>query len=655
MQISPFSRMHQPEEGAVHWTEGFWGQRFRQCHAVTIPYVWDVARDEERCVSWSQLRIAAGLAEGQEGESAIHDEHGSVVVNNAQNRFKGSRWNDEFIYKLLQAMAHTYAVTKDPALDRSMDEMVEVIERAQRADGYIATQTQLTGLPRFEKGGMHELYVMGHLISAACVHYRATGKRKMLDIAEKCADYLYVTFMPRDPALANISHNPTCVMACVELYRVTGRKKYLELANCFLDLHGSAPGGTDLTQTAVPVRMEEHIVGHGVFFGYLYAGAADIAMETGDPTLINAIQRLWADLYEKKSYIHAGATPIRKGTSIRNHFVCEAAGRDYELPNTSAHNETCANIAGMMWSYRMLSLTGQGQYADRMENAIYNSIISGIGVEGHSWNYVNPLRWWGAEQEYLFNDWPKRLDPGKGTQICCTSNLLRTIAGLHNSAYSQSGDSVWVNLYGSNKFSTQLQSGKWSIEQITDYPWNGEIRFIIHEAPAKEVSFFMRIPHWAHQCSIKVNKIEISDMMQSGEYYELRRVWKKGEELILYLEMPVRLMKGHYKIEETRGQVAVMRGPVLYCLESRDLPDGIHMWEVFLPGNVQFAARNCPDLLGGVTVLEGMAKYIPQQGGTSLYQEWNRYSGTDLPVRLIPYYSWNNRGETEMTVWLPLV
>lgn len=657
---SPFCRLKAPDEQSVRWTEGFWADRFRQCAEITVPYLIEYVRDSNRSFSLEGLKIAAGLITGSEGDETLADEHGAVKAQLRDgatvSKFKGVRWNDEFVYKLLEAIAHVYMQTHDEKLDAIMDEWIDIIAKAQCPDGYIATQVQLTGIGRFVTPPNHELYVMGHLITTACTHHRATGKKSLLEVAEKLADYLYVVFMPRDPKLGHFGFNPSYIMALVDLYRLTRRRKYLDLAMTFLDMRGSVPGGTDQCQDAVPVREETKIVGHGVFFGYLLAGGADLLMETEDPALEEALNRLWEDLTLRKSYITACATPIRRGVSMRNHPVHEAAGRDYELPNTSGYNETCANIAAAMWGYRMTALTGEAKYMDYAERAFYNSVLSGQGLEGHSWFYVNVLRWWGKEQEYLWQDMPARRDPGFATQICCPSNMVRTISSIHAYAYSVGDDCLHVNLYGGSEFDGHLPDGTpLKMRQTTDYPWDGKVTLEFLQAPAKALSVHLRIPEWAQEATLHVNGQPVQAVLKPNTYATVERQWSEGDRIELDLPMRIKLMEGHYKIEETRNQVAVTRGPLVYCLESIDLPRDAHVWEIFLPRKVEFTHKFEKDLLGGVVVLDGEARRISQEFNGAIYRQYEPTQGEPIKIRLVPYYAWCNRGESEMSVWLPLI
>ncbi|MCX7015236.1 MAG: glycoside hydrolase family 127 protein, partial [Candidatus Sumerlaeota bacterium] len=484
---SPHCRMRGAPLQAVKWAGGFWRQRFEQCKDVTIPHLWKRLSDPDTGHALQNLRIYAGLEKGE---------------------FQGTAWQDEWVHKWLEAAAYVYAYTGDKALDKRMDEVIEVIAKAQEPDGYIASQI-LRYKERYLRPGNHELYVMGHMLTAACAHHRATGKTNFLAVARKCGDYLHKTFTPRPPELAHFGINPSYIMGCVELYRTTGEKKYLDVANVFIDMRGSAPGGTDLNQTHVPLRKETHVVGHAVFWTYLYAGAADAYMETGDPTLLDAVNRLWDDLMERKLYVNGGVCAVHRGLSIRFDDVHEAAGAEYDLPSSTAYNETCSQIGNFLWNWRMLMINGEARHGDVMELNLYNTIISGIGLDGASWFYTNPLRWHGQGHPLLSQDAYQRFQPGEPPQrhhICCPSNLVRTIAGLHGYLYSLNDEGVCVTLYGASRFDGALLDGaRLSFTQETDYPWDGHIAIAIEQAPTKAFAIQLRIPEWASDATVKVN------------------------------------------------------------------------------------------------------------------------------------------------------
>ncbi len=650
---SPHARLTSVDLADVRWTDGFWTQQFRKAHNVTLPRLWDLADDW----AWNNMLVAAGEKAGEA---------------------KGCYWEDAWIYKWLESACYIYTQTRDPALLAKMDEIIAVIVKAQQPDGYIATQVTLRGLDRFAFQHHHELYTMGHLITAACVHHRITGKTDLLDVAKRAADYVHQTYKDGDPMLANCPVNPSIIMASVELYRTTGKKKYLDLANIIINNRGRKRGeigrmswgrplgGTDLNQDRRPLRQETEVVGHSVFFTYLYAGATDAYLETGDSTLLRALERLWHDLTKKKMYITGGVCPVHKGLSnrsyqpgkrvIMNDEVHEAAGLPYDLPGSTAYNETCGQIGNMMWNWRMLFVTGEARFADIMERTAYNSILSGINVTGKGWSYTNPLRWYGPEHELLSNDYHQRIDPGE-RQICCPTNLLRTVASMHGYLYSTSDEGLWLHHYGGNVLETELPDGrKLKLTQTTKYPWEGDVRVSIEElAVGDPFSIMLRIPQWAKGAAIRINGEPAGFTPGLESYAALHRAWCEGDVIDMSLPMPIRLMVAQARVEQTRNQVAVMRGPIVYCLESIDLTEEVAIEDVHLPRRAEWTIRHDPDLLHGVTVLETEAHVVPgakPDGG--LYQELPTGEPRQVSIRLIPYFAWNNRGEPKMSVWLPL-
>ncbi len=637
-QASPHAALRSVDMASVRWTEGFWAGRFAQCRDVTLPHLWKLLADPDWGHALTNLRIAAGLEEGE---------------------FAGTHWQDEWVYKWLEAASHIYGVTGDGALAQQMDETIAVIARAQESDGYIATQIQVRGWERFQDPRHHELYTMGHLIAAACIHHRITGKTNFLDIAKRTGDYLYSVLKDRPQSMAHFPINPSLIMAAVELYRTTGERRYLDLANAVIDLRGAYPGGSDLNQDHVPLREEQQVVGHAVFYTYLFAGAADAYMETGDESLLDAINRLWRDFTETKMYLTGGSCALHRGLSVRGDDVHEAVGDPYYLPNSTAYNETCGQIGSVMWNWRMLAINAEARHADLIEQQLYNSVISGIGLDGASWWYTNPLRWYGADHKLLSQDAYERFQPGeppRRSHICCPSNLVRTIAGLHGYVYSGSDEGLWVHQYAGSTFDGKLPDGNHlRLTQVTEYPWDGEVAISIESAPGKPVGVMLRIPPWAAGAKVRVNGKPGRVKVQPGTYAHVRRRWAPGDEITLTLPMKVRLIEAHPRVEELRGQVAVMRGPLVYCLESPDLPGGVGVSEVRLPRTTKLTARHDPDLLGGVTVLEGEARRAPEGDWSGrLYRTMARTRAEKLPITLIPYYAWANRGISKMTVWMPI-
>ncbi len=660
---SPHSKLRSVNLEDVKWTDGFWKEKFDLVKDVTIPKMWEFYNDGSKTddgkdagFHWVNFRIAAGLQEGV---------------------WRGTSWHDGDLYKWVEAVAYVYSVTRDPKLDRQMDEVIEIIGKAQQPDGYLSTQIILEKRKRFENIHHHELYNMGHLMTAACIHHRITGKDNFLKLARKTGDYLYDTFKTGQPELAPFGFNPSNIMGAVELYRTTGDKKYLELANIFINNRGTCKVGktisqeiadqhtckvgSDLTQDRVPLRNESFAVGHAVTATYLYGGAADAYMESGDQKLFGALNRIWNDVTSRKMYIHGGVGPFTHGMSIRHDLVHEAFGDEYSLPNRKSYCETCACIGNGMWNWRMLNITSQGQYTDVMERVWYNSGIAGLGLDGDTFLYTNVLRRFGKEVPLLRSDRLTRWKERKG--YCCPPQLARTIARMHGYVYSTSKDSLWVHLYGSNILKTTLENGtSIQLRQSTKYPWEGQIKLTFESvSDAQPLKLQLHIPDWANGASIRINGKPAKIKTNPGQYASLQRSWAAGDVVELNLPMKARLVRANPLVEELRGQVAVMRGPIVYCLESVDLPGNTDVMDVLLPSNIELKARFDKNLLGGVTVLEGKGISLKNAGWTdgsyhsrNLYQDVTDFQTDSISLKLIPYYSWLNRGTSMMSIWLPV-
>ena len=660
---SDHARLRSVDMGDVRWTAGFWAEKHALCRAAIVPAVHQALLDSKNSERLVNFRVAAGLEQGA---------------------FRGTNWSDGDCYKWLEAVSLVYEVTKDPALDRLLDEWIEVIGKAQREDGFVSTNAQLRDdVQPLDLPYTHQLYNMGHLLTAACVHHRATGKDNFLSIAKKTADFLHREFSPRPPRLVHFPWNPSAYMGLVEFYRTTGDRRYLEVAKIMIDNRGSSPGdgdhrngGTDQTQDRVPLGQETEAVGHAVCAMYLYCGAADLYAETGEAALLAALERIWRNVTTRQMYV-TGAVGAGSGRSSRGDPVHEAFLGDYSLPER-AYAETCSNIGNAMWNYRMLAATGEGRFADVMERVIYNSMLSAVSVDGKSFFYCNPLSWDGTPGKYHHTG---RRWTTECNCYCCPPSVARTIAKLQNWAYSISDEGVWVNLYGGNKLETSLPDGsRIGLTQQTDYPWDGQIKIIVDRAPKKPISVMPRIPGWAGGVTCKLNGRPLDHRLEAGAYAAVRRVWSAGDVIELDLPMPVRLIEAHPAVKGLHNKVAVMRGPLVYCLEAPVEQGGEQIWKngVFLPENVEFTVRHDPELLGGVTLLEGTAltsrgrdrfirdvanrAELPKQRTDwedTLYRtfqprELEPAEEDTISITLIPYYAWANRGLSYMEVWSPL-
>jgi DUF1680 family protein len=587
-----------------------------------------------------------------------------VAAGEQTGRHQGPKWHDGDFYKWLEAAAAVFAITRDARLDRLMDRVIDVIGKAQRDDGYIHTpvlieQRMRTAAPaaEFQSRLDFETYNMGHLMTAACMHFRATGKRSLLDVACRAADYLACFYASAAHELARNAICPSHYMGMIELYRTTRLPKYLELAQSLVEIRDLVSDGSDDNQDRLPFRQQTRAVGHAVRANYLYAGVADVVAETGDMSLLNTLQAVWTDVVTRKMYItgacgalYDGASPDGSPDQASISRVHQAYGRDYQLPNATAHNETCASIGNALWNWRMLTLTGDARFADTLELVLFN-LLSGIGLDGKSFFYTNTLRqvdlpyelrWSRTRTEYI-------------SCFCCPPNILRTIAEASGYAYSVSDDAVWVNLYGGSELDARVGGSRVRLTQQTDYPWDGRIRLSFEEAPSDVFALMLRVPEWATGATLNINGSLTA--VSNGAYHEVRRNWRAGDTLTLDLPLRPRLMQAHPLVEETRNQVAIMRGPLVYCLESIDLSDGQRVSEVLVPRDARLASfTQTAGPLNGMTLLKATAAWRAQDRGfdTPLYREVPDQPSQETEITLIPYFAWANRGASEMSVWLPL-
>lgn len=642
---SPYAKLSPVDMNAVKWTEGFWADRFDVCRKVMVPELWKTYMDADKCHSFKNFEIAAGLDTG---------------------RFRGPSFHDGDFYKTLESVAALYASTKDERLDHLMDHAIDVIARSQRADGYIYTKSVIeqkkTGVVKqFDDRLSFEAYNIGHLMTAACIHYRATGKTTLLNVAKKAGDFLIAFYDQATPEQARNAICPSHYMGITELYRTTGERRYLELVTKLIDIRGTTEG-TDDNSDRAPFREMKKVVGHAVRANYLFAGVADVYSETGDQSLMETLHRLWDNVIHTKMYITGGCGALYDGVSVDGtsykpdtvQRVHQAYGRDFQLPNFSAHNETCANIGNVLWNWRMLQITGDSRYADVVELALYNSVLSGISLDGEKFFYTNPLaatsdypyhlRWMGGRQKYI------------SLSNCCPPNVVRTVAEVNNYLYSIAENGLYLHLYGGNILDFKLKNGsKIRLDQKTAYPWEGRVQITVQEAPKDTYSIFLRIPGWCGNYRLSVNgKAVAAPIIQHG-YVKLKRSWKKGDLILLDLDMRATLMEANPLVEEVHNRVAVQRGPVVYCLESAGLQPGQDFHAIRIPLNAEWKSKEISIADTRLFALEADVHQIPGGGWNqkSLYRPVVAGKPISTTVRLIPYFAWANRGKTDMAVWLP--
>lgn len=642
---SPYSKLQCVGLQDVKWTNGFWKEQFDVETQNTLPYMWDLYHNDEVSHAYANFEIAAGETKGT---------------------FKGPSFHDGDFYKIFEGMAATYAVTKDKKLDAEMDKAIALFAKVQRKDGYLHTPVLIDerwgtlGPEEVKKQLGFEKYNMGHLMTAACIHYRATAKTNFLNIAKGVADFLYDFYKKASPELARNAICPSHYMGIVEMYRTTKNPKYLELANNLIDIRGTTNDGTDDNQDRIPFRQQTTAMGHAVRANYLYAGVADLYAETGEKKLLDNLESIWDDVTYRKMYITGACGSLYDGVSPDGtsynpadvQKIHQAYGRPFQLPNATAHTETCANIGNVLWNWRMLQITADAKYADIVELALYNSVLSGISLEGKEFFYNNPLN---VSKDLPFKQrWSKEREGYIALSNCCAPNVTRTIAEVGNYAYNFSKEGLYVNLYGSNNLNSATLTGeKIEIEQQTNYPWDGKITLKILKAPKDIYAFLLRIPGWSQGTTISVNGKSINETIASGSYQKIAQKWKKGDVIELNIPMPVELMQANPLVEEIKNQVAVKRGPIVYCLESNELPANTKVNDVVLDVNSKFTTdfikiRNRQLLC--ITASSSINN--DTSWDKKLYKPLSAKDSKEYTLKLIPYFAWGNNGKGEMSVWL---
>ena len=659
---SKFAVMTDTPIDAVRWTGGFWGERFNVFAGTSVKNMWKTWQTEEG-KGFNNFLVASGEIRG---------------------KHHGPPFHDGDMYKWLESVAAVYAINKDPELDAIMDRFIGCVVKSQRADGYIHTPVIIEELNKKlaakEEGADNtvvgtavgtgkdgafgnrlnfETYNLGHLITAGIVHKRATGKTTLFNAAVKAADFLYNFCMTAPEELAGNAICPSHYMAIAEIYRETGDPKYLELSKKFIDIRGMVKEGTDDNQDRIPFRDQYNAMGHAVRANYLYAGVADLYLESGEEQLMKNLTSIWNDIVTRKMYINGACGALYDGTSpdgtdykpANIQKVHQSYGRPYQLPQSTAHNETCANIGNMLFNWRMLEATGDSKYADIVENCFFNSILCGISLDGKRYFYTNPLRM-SDELPYTLR-WPKERKEYISC-FCCPPNTLRTLCETQDYAYSMGRQEVYVNLYGENQMKVMLdKKNQLVVAQHTDYPWDGRVILEIQQVKKNTpMTFKLRIPSWCEVYSLSVNDNKVEAKVENG-YAVVTGNWKKGDFIALDMPMQAKLIEANPLVEEARGQVAVQRGPIIYCIESQDL-NGQNIDNIALPINAQFTPKEVTIEGSRMMALETQA-YVrdAKTWENQLYRTVDTTKRT-ATIRLIPYYAWGNRGKSEMSVWIPV-
>ncbi|GGD93033.1 glycoside hydrolase family 127 protein [Paenibacillus nasutitermitis] len=643
------------DKPAVRIRDDFWDFYMNLVRDTVIPYQWDALNDRIADASPSyaiqNFRIAAGLAEGE---------------------FGGMIFQDSDVAKWLEAVGYSLASHPDPGLEQTADEVIDLIAAAQREDGYLNTYFTLKepGKEWTNLQEAHELYCAGHMMEAAVAYYEGTGKRKLLEVMCRFADYIDSVFGPGPGQIRGYDGHQEIELALVKLYRVTGEERYLRLSCFFIDARGEQPSffteewekrgrfsywaqkktaASDLSywQAHEPVRLQTAAVGHAVRAVYMYTAMADLARLAGDGPLLEACRRLWHNTTARQMYITGGIGSTHHG---------EAFSFDYDLPNDTVYAETCASIGLIFFANRMLLLEPRSEYADVLERALYNNVIGSMSRDGKHYFYVNPLEVWPeASQKNPGRHHVKAVRQKWFGCSCCPPNVARLLASLNDYIYtvSEQTNTVYTHLFIGSEAQLDLACGTVKLTQESRLPWEGTVRFkVFPPAAASEFTLALRIPDWCNgEAALSINGSAVTYEMQHG-YAAVTRNWAEGDEVEWKLGLEARLIGAKPEIRANAGKAAIQRGPIVYCLEQAD--NGSPLTAVTIARDAELDARYEAELLGGAVVLESKGQAedgaawedAPYRPLDSLPQVKN------VRLTAVPYYLWGNRGQGEMTVWI---
>jgi DUF1680 family protein len=593
-----------------------------------------------------------------------------LAAKKTTGTFGGPWWADSDVYKWLEGASYVLGTYPNAELEQRVDALIVRIAAAQQPDGYLNTHVQVEEPDlRFRNlAFFHEDFSSGHLFEAAVAHYECTGKRSLLDVGTRLADCFDATFGPgkRDA----LSGHEGIELAWVRLYRATGEKRYLNLAEFYLNNRGRKPSlfeieynklpadravlwfqgqpknlrwlqdllyhaqtGFDTTycQDNLPVRQQSVAVGHAVRAMFLYCGMADVAAETGDQELVAALDRLHDSVSLRRMYVTGGIGPSAKNEGFTD---------DYDLPNENAYQETCASAATVLWNHRLFKMTGDGAYVDLMEQSLYNAVPAGVSLEGNTFCYATPLA---CDAKFNRQAW--------FPVPCCPTTTVRFFPSIGRYIYSRSADGVWVNLYVGGEARTALENGsEVSVRQTTDYPWNGRVKVQVAVAKPEAFTLHLRLPGWANTSTITLNGKAISPAVSKG-YARIPRTWTSSDVVELSIPFRIERLEANPEVMQSRGKVALRLGPLIYCLEQSD--NRADLDRVMLRPDVVLTQHFEPGLLGGVTLITGEGRL--QTSGAwenELYRPVRPVKSEAVVIKAIPYCVWGNRGHQKMKVWI---
>lgn len=635
----------------VSVSDAFWGSYMELARTKIIPYQWEALNDRipdaEPSYCIKNFRVAAGLEEG---------------------KFQGYVFQDSDVAKWIEAAAFSLVWHPNNLLEQTVDETIDLIVSAQQEDGYLDTYYIINGLEKrwTEVISNHELYCAGHMLEGAVAYYLATGKRILLDAMIRFVDHIDSVFGLEEGKKRGYPGHEVLEMALIKLYDITKDVKHLKLAKYFIDERGQSPLYFEqelkennhtfwwkdsyfkhqYSQAGLPVREQDKAEGHAVRAVYLYSGMADVARETSDSGLFQACQTIWDNMVHKRMYI-TGA--------IGSSSYGEAFTFDYDLPNDTVYGETCASIGLVFFAHRMLQISPNSEYADVMEKALYNGIISGMSLDGTKFFYVNPLEV--VPEACEKDELRKHVKPERQKWFgcaCCPPNLARMITSLSNYIYTTKDDTLYIHLYVGNESTIELNGTKTKINMTSGYPWNGDISVEVSPTETIEGTLAFRIPGWCRDYTVWKNgqQIVLSEQILKDGYLYLQSRWADGDIVKLHFEMPVQVICSNPMVRENIGKVAVMRGPIVYCLEQED--NGAYLQRIRLPKAPLFDYNYEEDLLSGIVKLSSNGFILDEKGweNGSLYGLYKEDTYLDKTLTWVPYYAWANRTCGEMTVWV---
>lgn len=660
----------------VRITDSFWKNEMELVREEILPYQWDALNDQVEgaepsfCMRNFQVAGKQNEERKEQGESFEEPQYTfrgfqalPEDMEHLEDKFYGFVFQDSDFYKWVEAVAYSLTQHPDPELEKRADDAIDIVCAAQQEDGYLDTYYIINGKDKIFSNlrDHHELYCFGHLTEGAVAYYQATGKDKLLNAAKRFADYIDNYFGPEEGKCKGYPGHEIAEMALVRLYEATGEKKYLDLSYFFVNERGRRPyyfDGEDhpekiekgheedlryfYHQAHVPVRQQDEVTGNAVRGVYLYSGMADLARLYQDRELFDACEKLWDNMVSQKMYITGGIGATHLG---------EAFSYRYDLPNDTAYAETCAAIGLVFWARRMLQIRPDSKYADAMERALYNGVLSGMALDGRSFFYVNPLE--AAPEACRFDERKFHVKPVRQKWFgcaCCPPNLARLLSSIGSYAYTEKEDTLYIHLYMGSMVQKEIQGETAEISVTSGYPWNGGVSVKVR-GTSLPFTIALRIPEWCAD-EYQVRGTEGAETRTENGYLYVTKAWGAEDQVELSFPMEVRVFEADSRVREDIGKVAVMRGPVVYCLEEADNGTDLHLLSLDVHAEPEVRERE----IAGTTVkgiaLSGYRQDPVYIEGKGLYRVVKEIKRNPVKLQFVPYYTWANRGENEMRVWV---